>query len=119
MPSFTIKVPNFDDGEDLGEYEADYLPRVGDPFVLWHPRVCPKKDQAFCGVVSGVTHEAVAKGHPYYNAGIGAAFVETVVWLTEELAAPTLYCDCTEEERARWSVGLDGKCESCGQARSP
>jgi len=50
MSSFTIKVPNNYEGEDLGVYEADYLPRLGDPFTLWHPRVCPKKGEPFCGV---------------------------------------------------------------------
>jgi hypothetical protein len=116
MPSYTIKVPNNADGEHLGEYESDYLPRVGDSFVLWHSRLSPDKDKPFCGIVSEVTHEAVAKDHPYYNTGIGSAFVETVVWLAGEHAAPTLYCDCPEEERARYQV-VDGECGGCGQAR--
>ena len=81
MPSFAIKVPNDDEGENLGEYVSDYLPRVGDPFVLWHPRVCRKKDEPFCGVVSGVTHEAFDKDHPYACEGNPANIVSTVVWL--------------------------------------
>jgi hypothetical protein len=43
--------------------------------------------------------------------------VETTVWLTEEHAPPTLYCDCTEEEQVRWKVEADGRCESCGHMR--
>jgi len=119
MPSFTIKVPNDDEGEHLGTYESDYLPRVGDPFVLWHPRVCAERDKPFCGVVSGVTHEVVHASHPYatgnYPKGEQRS-VETTVWLTEEHAPPTLYCDCTEEERARWGA-VEGQCENCGHAR--
>jgi hypothetical protein len=112
MASFTIKVPNNDEGEDLGEYESDYLPRVGDPFVLWHPRVCPDRHHPFCGVVSGVTHEA----HCAEPRAGGRSLVGVTVWLTEEHAAPTLYCDCTEEERSRHVV-VDGKCDNCGHAR--
>jgi len=114
MPSYTIKVPNDDEGEDLGEYEADYLPRVGDPFVLWHPRVNPGEHQPFCGVVSEVTHEA--SGPLLRTDGSMLGIVGTVVWLTEEHAAPKLHCDCSEEERARFAV-VDGACENCGQAR--
>jgi len=114
MPSFTIKVPNDDEGEDLGEYESDCLPRVGDPFVLWHPRVCPDRHRPFCGVVSGVTHEAT---NPILRPdGSLLGVVETVVWLTEEHAAPSLYCDCSEEDRVRHVV-VDGACDNCGHAR--
>jgi len=109
MPSYTIKVPNNDEGEDLGEFHADYLPRVGDRFTLWHPRVNPGKHHPFCGVVSGVDHEA------QFDSDGGS--VETVVWLVDEAPAPELFCDCTEEERAKWSVGEDGRCESCGHTR--
>jgi len=114
MPSLPIKVRNHDGGEDLGTYESNYLPRVGDPFVLWHPRVCPKKDEPFCGIVSGVTHEATHGSHPYAK-GINRP-VETFVWLAEEHGAPALFCDCTEEERARHGVE-DGQCANCGHAR--
>jgi len=114
MPSFTIKVPNNDEGEDLGEYESDYLPRVGDPFVLWHPRVCPDKHQPFCGVVSAVTHEANAVAPSGRVAAVGT--VDNIIWIVEEQAAPTLYCDCTEEQRAKHAV-VDGKCENCGHTR--
>lgn len=117
MPSFTIKVPNDDEGEDLGEYEADYLPRVGDPFVLWHPRVCREKDKPFCGVVSGVTHEALHKSHPYAGSG-NHGVVQTVVWLAEEHAPPTLYCVCSEEERAKFILHMD-RCDNCGHVRGP
>jgi hypothetical protein len=117
MPSFTIKVPNDDEGEDLGEYVSDYLPRVGDPFTLWHPRVCRKKDEPFCAVVSGVTHEAFDKDHPYARGWNPANVVATVVWLAEEHAVPTLYCVCSEEERVMSSVSKSGECANCGHAR--
>jgi hypothetical protein len=118
MPSYTIKVPNDDEGEDLGEYEADYLPRVGDPFVLWHPRVCAERDKPFCGVVSAVTHEVIHSSHPYaLEHPRGRRSVVTTVWLAEEHAPPTLYCVCTEEERSKWKVEADGRCENCGHMR--
>jgi hypothetical protein len=112
MPSFTIKVPNNDEGEDLGEYQADYLPRVGDPFLIWHPRVSPRKHDPFCGIVSGVVHEA-----SFENAVRGEKRrVMTTVWLAEEHSAPELFCDCTEEERAKYEV-IDGTCENCNHVR--
>lgn len=111
MPSYTIKVPNNDEGEDLGEYESNYLPRVGDPFVLWHPRVCRGKHEPFCGVVSAVTHEAV-----HHNLDNPTA-VDTTVWLVEEHSAPTLYCECTEVERVKHGMDADGSCANCGSTR--
>jgi len=117
MPRFNIKVSNHDEGENLGVYESDYLPRVGDPFALWHPRVCPRKDEPFCAIVSGVTHETVSKEHPYGKTNpVNANVVETVVWLMEEYAAPVLFCDCTEEERVKYEV-IDGTCENCNHPR--
>jgi hypothetical protein len=109
MGTFTVKVPNNNEGENLGEYRADFLPRVGDRFTLWHPRVNPGKHHPFCGVVSAVDHEV------QFDADGGS--VETVVWLVDEAPAPALFCDCTEEERAKWGVGEDRRCESCGHAR--
>lgn len=111
-PTYAIKVPNGDEGKDLGEYEADYLPRVGDSFTLWHPRVCAEKDRPFCGVVDAVTHEAFHISHPYSSADCESA-ATTTVWLVEEQAAPTLYCECSEAERAPHGT-KDGKCENCG-----
>ena len=113
MPSFKIKVSNHDEGENLGVYESDYLPRVGDPFVLWHPRVCPRKDEPFCAIVSGVTHETSVRKD---QSGQRHNVVETVVWLMEEYAAPVLFCDCTEEERVKYEV-IDGTCENCNHPR--
>lgn len=117
MPSFTVKVPNNDDGEYLGEYESEYLPRVGDKFTLWHPRVntgAPNRQSPFLGVVVEVCHEAFAPEGPGTTGE-----VNTTVWVGEEHAAPTLYCDCTAEDRQQWSVGEDGRCESCGHVRRP
>ena len=103
MPSYTIKVPNDDEGEDLGEYEADYLPRVGDQLVLWHQRV------------TAVTHEAWSD--PPGIKFPGRRRVDTTVWLGEEHAAPTLYCDCSEEQRLKYGVESDGRCANCGHVR--
>ena len=111
MPSYTIKVPNNDEGEDLGEYESDYLPRVGDPFTLWHPRLDSAGGRVpFCGIVSAVQHEA------HYDP-TSASTVKTTVWLVEEHAPPKLYCDCFKEVRAQFGVDEDGDCENCGHAR--
>jgi hypothetical protein len=120
MPSFTIKVPNHDEGEDLGEYESDYLPRVGDRFTLWHRRLSPDKGKPFCGVVEAVMHEATDAKHPYWRGGTGEprrSSVVTTVWLVEEMGAPTLYCDCSEEQRTKHGVDA-GCCKNCGQLRS-
>ena len=117
MPSYTIKVPNDDEGEDLGEYEADYLPRVGDPFVLWHPRINPKEDEPFCGVVSMVTHEATFLSVAAEDGkSTSESYVETTVWLAEEHAPPELFCDCSEKEREGSEV-VDGACDNCGHVR--
>lgn len=115
MPSFTIMVPNNDDGHDLGEYEADYLPRVGDPFSLMHPRLNPKKHHPFVGTVSMVTHEAYAPSIDEDGEKV-PGYVNTTVWLIDEAPAPELFCDCTEAERAEHPV-VDGKCDNCGYTR--
>jgi len=122
MPKFTVKVNNDDEGEDLGEYEADYLPRVGDDFALWHPRVCEDEDATFLGVVDQVRHEATA-GDKQPNGTYDVGVVHTTVWLVEEHAPPVLYCDCTPEERERLAkraelgdgqdVDEDGVCGDC------
>jgi hypothetical protein len=116
MSSFLIKVPNNDEGEDLGEYQSDYLPRVGDSFAVWHRRLSPKKDTPFLGVVSAVAHEVFDKDHPYGDLASKNRVV-TTVWLIEEAAAPTIYCDCTEQERTLHGA-TDGECENCGHVRS-
>jgi hypothetical protein len=112
MPSFTVKVPNDDEGEDLGEYESAYLPRVGDPFSLWHPRVCEHKDVPFLGVVHEVSHEAYCP-----DPGEKVGSVHTTVWLIEEHAPPARYCDCSPDERAKYAV-KDGLCENCRGQRT-
>jgi hypothetical protein len=116
MPSFLLKVPNNDEGEDLGEYQSDYLPRVGDSFAVWHRRLSPKKDEPFLGVVESVHHEVFDKDHPYARGGNMVNEVVTTVWLTEEAAAPLFYCDCSPQERELHGV-KDGDCENCGHVR--
>ena len=118
MPSFMIKVQNNDEGEDLGAYESDYVPRAGEPLVLWHPRVCRDNDHPFCGIVAEVTHEAFNESHPYAKGGNKPGVVTTIVWLTEEHAAPDLFCDCTAAEQLKLG-DVDGWCENCGHARKP
>lgn len=119
-----VKVSNDDEGEDLGLYESDYLPRVGEDFALWHPRVCKDPDIPFLGVVESVTHEAYCgeppgpedKGKPVY-AGRFVGSVHATVWLIEQHAPPTLYCVCTEEDRKETPV-VDGYCDECRGVRS-
>jgi hypothetical protein len=113
MPtSFRIMVYNDDEGEDLGQFEADYLPRVGDDFALWHPRVCKDRDVPFLGVVNQVRHEAHVGERAWGNDSYGVGSVSTTVWLVEEFSTPTRYCDCSPAEREKWST-VDGLCESC------
>jgi len=111
MPAaYTVKVYDDDEGEDLGVYESPYLPRVGDDFILWHPRVCASEHNPFIGTVNKVTHEA----RPGVDGAPG--LVETIVWLVEEYAPAMLYCDCSPEDRARHGVE-DGHCTNCNGSR--
>ena len=116
MPSFTVKVPNGDEGEDLGAYEADYLPRVGDSFALFHPRLTGDGEHPFVGVVTAVWWEAFSKDHKYAS-NENKNVADATVWLAEESGAVTLYCDCTPEGREKWKVEADGRCENCGHIR--
>lgn len=111
-PAFTVRVPNDGEGEGLGEYESYYLPRVGESFAIWHPRLCRDPLVPFLGVVTDVTHEAYATTADGDEVGI----VSTVVWLSEEGATPTLYCDCSPEERWKHPV-VDGHCDCCRGVR--
>ncbi len=117
MPIFSVKVPNGDDGEDLGEFESDCVPRAGDDFVLFHPRLCGNSSDPFVGTVSAVVHEAFSKDHRYAS-NKEKNTVTTSVWLVEEAAAPTLYCDCTSEERERYCIE-QGRCSNCGHECGP
>lgn len=117
MPRFFLKVPDNDEGEYLGEYESDYLPRVGEDFAVWHPRLCADPHQPFLGIVREVTHEA------RYSEGADN-FAVTTVWLDECFQAPTLYCACAPEELRKFAsragqtgefaVDEDGTCKNCG-----
>lgn len=120
--TFTIKVPNGDEGIELGEYEAAHLPRVGDPLHLWHPMLCPNEGAPFEGVVSEVRWEAFHKSHPF--APHERNSIACVVWLAEYAGAPTLYCTCTTEELARLDadaadIDKEGACRNCGYVRRP
>jgi hypothetical protein len=113
MPSYTIKVPNSDEGEDLGEYESDYLPSVGHEIILWHPRVCPDDRTPFLGVVEAVTHEA----HDAEPSLPGRSRVDVTVWVVEQHAPVKIYCDCSKEKCAAFGVDANGDCENCGHTR--
>jgi hypothetical protein len=116
MPSFTVKVPNGDEGEDLGAFESDYLPRVGDSFALFHPRLTGNGNDPFIGVVTAVWWEAFAKGHKYASDD-SKSVAEATVWLAEEAGAVTLYCDCSPKEREIFAVDASGQCDNCGHMR--
>lgn len=116
MPSFTVKVPNGDEGEDLGTFESDYLPRVGDDFLLYHPRVTGGSQYPLEAQVSSVVFEAYSKDHPF--APEKKDTVDATVWLSEVGGAVKLYCDCTPEQREKWIVDAQGVCESCGHERA-
>lgn len=107
MVRFEIKVPNHDDGASLGTFAADALPRAGDSFVIFHPRL---GKEAFVAKVDVVCWEAFAKGHDYATNKEGTA--EATVWLVEESTAPTFYCTCTVK-----SVDDSGNCTNCGDRR--
>lgn len=112
---FTIKVPNHDDGEDLGTFEAECLPRVGETFVLFHPRVC-RGDDPFVGKIDFVCWEAMHGSHKLAN-NRGENLAAATVWLVEDSAAPAFYCTCTSEERERHGVDKDSDCVNCGCTR--
>lgn len=114
MPSYTIKVHNNDECEDLGEYDADYLPRVGEPIVLWHPRVSRDDDHPFLGVVSEVTHEAFLNVGVVDGKVLNESYAETTVWLTEDHGTPTLYCVCSPKKSSAECEENDGICWDCG-----
>jgi hypothetical protein len=116
MPSFVVMVPNGGDGEHLGEYEADYLPRVGDKFLLFHPMLTGSSDEPFEGEVAAVYWQAFFKDHKYAT-DTAKNVAEATVWLAEYGGAPKLWCDCTPEERQRWKLDERGLCENCGHER--
>ncbi len=105
---FEVKVPNDDEGESLGDYEADTLPRPGERFAIYgNPLVCLHEHDYFIGVVDEVMWEATpGKAVP-------------TVWLREgESAKVTVYCTCTTEERTRHQNvdDEDGRCGNCAKA---
>jgi len=59
-------VPNHDDGEDLGVFQADCLPRVGEQFAVYHPRICDGSDP-FVGTVGEVCWQAMHASHEFAN----------------------------------------------------
>jgi hypothetical protein len=115
--SFHVMVPNDDEGQDLGEYKADYLPREGDLFFLWHPKVCGRSGTPFEGKVVQVAHEAFHESHKVAGGGNVPNQVVTTVWLTEENAPPVIYCDCSPEKLEKWKADENGRCKNCGHLR--
>lgn len=126
MPTFTVKVPDDDEGEDLGEYESDYLPRKGDSFALWHPRLTGNRRIPFVGVVRQVEFEAHCGEYEEGAYDREAGTAHAVVWVDEAYAAPKRYCDCSPADRAVMAAKRaadppgegdgedDDECEHCG-----
>jgi hypothetical protein len=123
MPSYQLNVVVPDGGaaHSLGSYEADYLPRVGDRVVLWHPRVMPRPGVPVMSTVERVMHEMVRTGT--------AHVILTHVYVTNEERGITVYCTCTEGERrqadsdailhgSRAAAAAD-MCSACYHARRP
>jgi hypothetical protein len=112
---FEVKVPDDDEGESLGEYEADTLPRPGERFAIYgNPKVCVHEHDYFIGVVDEVMWDATFDDPRDPKR---PARVEPTVWLREEAAKVTVYCTCTTEERARHE-GVDDedggtRCGNC------
>ena len=114
MPRYTIKVPDDDEGHYLGDYDADYLPRVGDPIAIDHPQLNPRPHHPCLGVVSAITHEARS---PAPDNEDRRGTVGTTVWVVEDSPAPQLFCDCTDAERAKYGADRDGDCMNCSHLR--
>jgi hypothetical protein len=124
MPSFVVKVPNGDDGEDLGVFEADYLPRVGDKFLLFHPKLTGSSSHPFEGEVSAICWEAFSKDHKYgaalaalHDANADRSVAQATVWLAEYCGVPTIYCDCKPTAREHFGIDSSGDCVNCGHRR--
>lgn len=116
MPTFEIKVPNDDEGESLGDFCAEAVPRKGERFTIYaHPLVCKDGDH-FIGIVDDVQYDADC--HAWTPNGAGVWSVEITVWLHEENQAPVIYCTCSAERiakmEAREAGSLDeGACSDC------
>ena len=128
MTTFTIKVPNDDEGEDLGYYDAPAVPRVGETFLLFHPKLTGSSDHPFVGTVVDVVYEAMHPEHKFAKKR-GVHPVDSVmqsrpidayvvVWLQEEAGATKIWCDCTPNERELHGIGEDGDCANCGHERA-
>lgn len=110
MAMFEVRVPDTDEGEVLGDYEAECIPRVGERFCIDnHPAVCRGEHDTFIGVVESVEHYA------RYTKGPGALSTKTVVWLREEHGAPAIYCTCANPPPA----DAAGGCDDCGKIARP
>ena len=118
---FEIKVPDHGgDGESLGFCNADVLPRVGDAFLLYHPKVCGQKREPFEGKVDAIVWEA------FYEDGLCKA--DPTVWLIGGMSPVQVYCVCSEKEREGSREGheadldyidKEGICFNCGDERPP
>jgi hypothetical protein len=102
---FEVKVPDDDEGESLGDYEAEALPRNGDRFAIYgNPLVCLHEHDYFIGIVDEVMWEATeGKAVP-------------TVWLREEAAKIRVYCTCMPEERREGTEDEDWRCGNCSKA---
>lgn len=114
MGRFVIMVPDEQGGCPLGEYEADFLPRVGDGIQLWHPEVMEHEDTPFDGIVTSVEWQAM---HPTSMSECvprpKVAGASATVWLAQRAGPVCLFCTCTAEERGEHGAHY-GQCDNCG-----
>jgi hypothetical protein len=104
MATFEVRVPNDDDGESLGMFDADTVPRIGERFCInGHPEVCRTANDCFIGIVDDVAYEATCSAK-----GGGRWATDITVWLREEHGTPVLYCECTTP-----SPDAEGNCDDC------
>lgn len=121
---FRVMVPiHGGDVESLGVFEAECLPRVGDAFLVDHPRVCPKKHVPLEAKVDAVVWESVHED--------GTNRAAPPVWLAENAACvwAKVWCVCTDASRVELRKGHegdaeyvdspDGLCFNCGDDRKP
>jgi hypothetical protein len=127
MVRFEIRIPDGDDGTSLGVCTAEAIPRVGDAFVLYHPRVCPDPTTPFEGKVDAVVWEARKLTIATASAREIVADLP-MVWIAENAGMVKLYCECTDAERAEKQTrhlcdpdfaDSNGVCFNCGDERPP
>lgn len=108
---FEIRVPyGGGDGESLGACEAEALPRVGDTFLVYHPKVCRKEFEPFEGKVDAVVWET----NPHLRKPPSSKlWADVVVWLVPSAVEVEIFCDCSEAQRSI-DPEIPLECLNCG-----